>query len=415
MPGYGAGGSAGVMSKAISWTTKSVKLGDLKEWDKNPVQISKRDAAELAKSLAKFDHVLPYVAAAPLNGHGLPLLDGHQRKMVELQLNKVSPSTLVDVRIPSRKLSDKERQELVVRLRKNTGEFDFDKLANFFEVNDLLDWGFTEKELQLGGFELEDESRDAEPQVDRATELLKKWKVKTGDLWQIGEHRLICGDCTDAAVVARVMDGERARMLFTDAPYNTGDTWSGLQEYRGHKQVENDNREDWQEWASGCFVLWLEHALDKDLAGYWWFGQRESPRELLEHAGMKIRGHIVWVKEHYNVGRADYHSQYEECQYFSCGERHYSGARNQSDVRTANRVEEERLHPTQKPVSLFQGLIEQHDIDLVFEPFSGSGTTLVACQNLSRRCRAIEISPAYVAVALERMHDAFGITGVKVK
>lgn len=186
MRGYGAGGSAGVMSKAITWTTKSVKLGDLKEWDKNPVQISKRDAAELAKSLAKFDHVLPYVAAAPLNGHGLPLLDGHQRKMVELQLNKVSPSALVDVRIPSRKLSDKERQELVVRLRKNTGEFDFDKLANFFEVNDLLEWGFTEKELQLGGFELEDESRDAEPQVDRAAELLEKWKVRTGDLFGLG-------------------------------------------------------------------------------------------------------------------------------------------------------------------------------------------------------------------------------------
>lgn len=137
--------------KSLTWTTKSVKLGDLKEWDRNPVQISKRDAAELAKSLSKFDHVLPYVAAAPKNGHGLPLLDGHQRKMVELQLNKVSPSTLVDVRIPSRKLSDKERQELVVRLRKNTGEFDFDKLANFFEVDDLLDWGFTESELQIDG------------------------------------------------------------------------------------------------------------------------------------------------------------------------------------------------------------------------------------------------------------------------
>jgi hypothetical protein len=131
-----------------------VKLGDLEEWDKNPVQISERDAKALAKSLSKFDHVLPYVAAAPKNGGVLPLLDGHQRKMVELQLNKVSPDTLVDVRVPSRKLTEKERQEIAIRLRKNTGEFDFDKLANFFEVHDLLDWGFSEKDLEIGGLQV---------------------------------------------------------------------------------------------------------------------------------------------------------------------------------------------------------------------------------------------------------------------
>src|SRR5215204_330157 len=112
---------------ALTWTTIKYRLGDLLEYDKNPVQISERDAKELARSLDKFEHVLPYVAAAPKNGaKGLPLLDGHQRKMVELSLRKVSPNTLVDVRVPSRKLSDKEKQELVIRLRKNTGEFDFD-------------------------------------------------------------------------------------------------------------------------------------------------------------------------------------------------------------------------------------------------------------------------------------------------
>src|SRR3990167_2862429 len=140
-------------SRKLIWSTKRVKLGDLIEWDKNPVKISKRDALELARSIDKFDHVIPYVAAAPPNGKkGLPLLDGHQRKMVELQINKISPDTLVDVRIPSRKLTEKERQEIVIRLRKNVGSFDFDKLANFFEVDDLLEWGFDEEELQLKEF-----------------------------------------------------------------------------------------------------------------------------------------------------------------------------------------------------------------------------------------------------------------------
>jgi hypothetical protein len=135
----------------LSWSTVKVKLGDLKEWDKNPVKISERDARELAKSIDKYDHVLPYVAAAPVNGKkGLPLLDGHQRKRVELTLRKgVSAETVVDVRVPSRPLSEKERAEIAVRLRKNTGEFDFDKLTSYFEVADLVDWGFDENELQV--------------------------------------------------------------------------------------------------------------------------------------------------------------------------------------------------------------------------------------------------------------------------
>jgi hypothetical protein len=230
------------MSKGLTWTTKRVKLSDLLEWDRNPVQISERDAKELAKSLSKFDHVLPYVAAAPPNGKkGLPLLDGHQRKMVEIQLNKVPASTLVDVRIPSRPLTPKEREEIVIRLRKNTGQFDFDKLANFFEVDDLLEWGFTEKELTGAGFEFGDDSKDAEPAVDRAAELLERWGVKPGDLWQIGEHRLICGDCTDAAVVARVMGGEKAGAVVTDSPYGIN-----------REGIENDDPEGLRELFDGC-------------------------------------------------------------------------------------------------------------------------------------------------------------------
>lgn len=210
------------MSKTpLTWETKRARLKDLVEWELNPVQLTEKDAKHLAKSLDKFEHVLPYVAAEPYPGKNqrVPLLDGHQRKFVEININGVSPDTLVDVRFPSRKLTERERKEIVVRLRKNTGQFDFDKLANNFDVPDLLEWGFTEKELQLGGFDMTQETKDAEPQIDRAAELLKKWKVKTGDLWQIGEHRLICGDCTDAAVVARVMGSDLVQMVFTSPPY----------------------------------------------------------------------------------------------------------------------------------------------------------------------------------------------------
>jgi ParB family transcriptional regulator, chromosome partitioning protein len=143
-----------MMANKLIWTTIRVPLGNLIEWDKNPATISEKDAKQLARSLDKFDHVLPYVAAAPKNGHKeLPLLDGHQRKMVELSLRKVDPKTLVDVRVPSRPLKDKERAELSIRLRRNVGQWDGDALLNWFESDDLLDWGMSEDELKGIGFQ----------------------------------------------------------------------------------------------------------------------------------------------------------------------------------------------------------------------------------------------------------------------
>jgi hypothetical protein len=139
----------------LEWKLIKYKLGDLHEWEKNPVSINEREAKELAKSLKKFNQDLPYVAAAPPNGKaGLPLLDGHQRKMVDVQLNGKPLNSLVPVLVPNRALSEKEKQEWVIRHRKNTGEFDFDKLANYFDVPDLLEWGFREYELQIGGFDV---------------------------------------------------------------------------------------------------------------------------------------------------------------------------------------------------------------------------------------------------------------------
>ena len=391
--------------KSLTWTTARVKLGDLKEWDKNPVQISERDAKELAKSLSKFDHVLPYIAAAPKNGHGLPLLDGHQRKQVEIALNKVSPNTLVDVRIPSRKLTERERKEIVIRLRKNTGEFDFDKLANFFDVPDLLEWGFTEKELQLGGFEFEDTTQDAEPQIDRAAELLKVWKVKTGDLWQIGEHRLVCGDCTDAAIVARVMGGEKAAVCLTDPPYGLG---AGKESGKNNYNEYKDTRENLEALVS----KWLPIA-------------REISNVVVFSPGVTnawIYPEVNWVMCWFYGGGQLRSSWGFNCwQPFLCYGKDPSlasgnGARPDAvDMNTPSNADD-LDHPCPKPLKLWNWLIERLSFsigDLFYDPFVGSGTTLVACQNLNRRGRAIEISPAYCSVTLQRMSDAF--PGIEIK
>lgn len=125
----------------ITWTTEKRKLGDLQEWDKNPRQLSKHDANELGKSIGKFNLADPLIINTDNQ-----IVGGHQRKRVMLD-NGYSPDSLIDVRVPSRELTDEEAAELNVRLNRNAGEWDFDILANEFELNDLLEWGFTEADL----------------------------------------------------------------------------------------------------------------------------------------------------------------------------------------------------------------------------------------------------------------------------
>jgi hypothetical protein len=135
------------MPKPIEWTTVKVKLSALQEWEKNPVKISDQDAQQLAISMAKYRGVLPYVAAGPVVKGEYPLLDGHQRKKVEIEINKIDPDSIVDVRVPSRRLTEAERAEIVIRLRKNTGIFDDALLLEHFKDFPLLEWGFTDLEF----------------------------------------------------------------------------------------------------------------------------------------------------------------------------------------------------------------------------------------------------------------------------
>jgi len=413
----------------IKWTTKRVKLKDLIEWEKNPVKISKSDARELSKSINKFDHVIPYVAAAPANGaKRLPLLDGHQRLMVELQINKVSPGTLVDVRIPSRKLTEKEREEVVIRLRKNTGEWDFDKLADNFEIPDLLDWGFSEKELLGAGLDMGDENADAEPQTDRVAELLKKWKVRKGDLFAIGQHRLLCGDSTCEQDIQKLMRQEKATLLFTDPPYGVsiGAKNRMLNSFqpsgRNLTDIESDQdseKEDLGAMLLSAFTL-IKNYLADDCSVFVCSPQGGSlglMMMMMMNAGLEIRHVLNWVKNSptFSLGRLDYEYQHEPI-LFTWVKTHKRYKRGfTTSTWNVNKPLHSPDHPTIKPVELPMNAMLNHtdEGDIVVDNFCGSGTTLVACQNLNRKGRGLEISESYCAVILQRMTDAF--PGIKIE
>jgi DNA modification methylase len=261
-------------------------------------------------------------------------------------------------------------------------------------------------------------TKDAEPQTDRAAELLEKWQVKTGDLWQIGDHRLICGDCTDPAVVARVMGGEKAECMWTDPPYGV--------EYVGKTKdaltIENDGAEDLPGLLTAAFMT-AGTVLIGGAPFYVAHPAGALQRIFLNvvgDIGWKIHEQLVWVKDSMVLGHADYHYKHEPILYgWTPGAgrpgrgdhegTHWYGDNSQTSVFCFDRPKRSAEHPTMKPPELVEAMLRNstQNGDTVYEPFSGSGTTLVACENLSRRCRAVEISPAYVAVALERMSTAF--------
>jgi len=231
----------------------------------------------------------------------------------------------------------------------------------------------------------EEPAADPGAQIDRAAELQEKWGVKISDLWEIGEHRLVCGDCTDALLVEAVMRGERADAVVTDPPYGIGlDTdytrfTSGFDVQRTtHAPVIGDDRPfDPRPFLDyDTVVLWGANFYAQHLpVGSWliWDKRFKNGEAFLSDA------ELAWMKGGYGVYIFSLTSQ-------GC-------------------VRPERVqHPTQKPVELISWCIERCKAKLVvYDPFLGSGTTMVACQQLGRKCRGIELHPPYCAVTLERL------------
>ena len=376
------------MTAKITWTNETRKLSELKPWTRNPRQIDKASAERLADSFASFGQV-ETIAIGPDN----ELYNGHQR--LNVLRDKHGADFEVEVRVSSRALTEKEREKLTVYLHKGaTGEFDFDALANEFELDDLLDWGFDKVELDLDLW-AEDAPEDVEPQIDKAEELRVKWGVETGQLWQLGEHRLVCGDCTDKAVVDKVMQGEVAGAVVTDSPYGIN-----------REGVENDDPEGLRKLFDGCLaVMPIENAVVINF---------QSPRlfpvwlDALRDAGQKFE-RALWWRE---IGNAKpwrgFRMQGECILVSSVGSPTWDETRSDPDT-FDDRNPRRDGHPTQKPTDVIEALTG-HTTGIVYDPFLGSGTTLIACERLGRKCRAVEISPAYCAVAIQRWVDVTGGT-----
>ncbi len=262
---------------------------------------------------------------------------------------------------------------------------------------------------------------DAEPQVDRAEELRVKWGVEPGQLWALGEHRLICGDCTDAATVARVMGGEKADMVFTSPPYNRGTTTGGGFNAGGLSQqlidsysdyADDRTVKDYRDWQSSLLLSWWKLLADNGAIFYnhrprVQNGIYETPLEW--NPGLPIRQIVIWHSgAGINFAPTHYRVSHEWIVIYAIPAFRLS-SKGDSGIGDVWQFGATRIdgHPAPFTVDLPITALKTTTCAIVFDPFSGSGTTLIACQNLARRCRAIEISPAYCAVTLQRFTDAF--------
>jgi DNA modification methylase len=226
---------------------------------------------------------------------------------------------------------------------------------------------------------------------------------RAGDVWRLGRHRLACGDCTNPAVVEAVLAGVRPHLMVTDPPYGVAydPAWrnrAGVSTTKRTGAVENDHRADWREaWA-----------LFPGEVAYVWHGALHATTvaESLVASGFEIRAQIIWAKERLVLGRGHYHWQHEPCWYAMRGQGHWQGDRRQTTLWSIPSRDQDAatVHGTQKPVECMRRPIRNNSApgQAVYEPFSGSGTTLIAAETTGRACHAIELSPAYVDVAVLR-------------
>jgi DNA modification methylase len=398
-------------------------IDDLHPDPANPRRIADAELDALTRSMATFGAVQPILVRRE---DGV-VIGGHQRLVAARRLGW---TTVPVIRLD---MTADEAHLLNLALNRISGDWDERLLARLLE--DLRDT--PDVDLSLSGFG-EDEVADllrrmaAAEKADRAEDFdveaaveqaRAEPKSRRGDLWLLGEHRVLCGDATDRADVERLLDGSRPALLVTDPPYGVGydPGWRnevadgrGVVRSRRLGKVTNDDRADWTEaWQlAPCSVAYV------------WHGglHAGTVAESLARAGFEVRSQLIWVKPKMVFGRGAYHWRHEPCWYAvrEGASADWAGDRSQTTVweidhlafrSTATTDDPWTEHATQKPLEAMARPIRNHAGD-VYDPFAGSGTTLIATDKLGRRSWSMELDPVYVDVIVARWEAFTGGTAV---
>lgn len=392
-------------------------IGKVKLNEGNPRFIKDDAFKRLVKSLANCPDLFK---ARPLicsdRTGKLVVLGGNMRLRAAKELKYKEVPVIV-----MRGLTEEQEQEITIKDNGSFGEWDFEILSNEWSHLPLAEWGVDVPEILID--QGADEPRDAEPQIDRAEELNKKWQVKMGDLWAIGEHRLLCGDSTKTEDVARVMDGEKATLVFTDPPYGVsiGKKNVMLNTFqKAGRCLTNLDMDDMPPAELGEMLLKAFRVCKTFMAddcSVFVCSPQKGGLEMMmmmmmQDAGLEVRHILNWIKNSptFSMGRLDYDYQHEPI-LFTWNKTHKrnKAGQFQTTLWAVDKPRANKEHPTMKPIELPTCAILNHtdENDIAVDIFGGSGTTMVAAQNTNRKCRMIELSPNYCAVILDRMATAF--------
>jgi DNA modification methylase len=382
---------------------------------RNAKRHSDTQVAQIAASIREFGWGAPILVDGQNN-----VIAGHGRLLAARKLGM----TEVPV-VPMDHLTDTQRRALI--LADNTiGEnaaWDEDLLG--LELAELNAAGFN---LALAGFTPEEwdaliagdeASKEGLTDENEAPEVETEPVSRPGDLWLLGEHKLLCGDATQAEPYRTLLGEELADMVFTDPPYNVNYANTAKDKLRGtNRPILNDNLGE----AFEAFLTAACQNLLEVTKGAVYIAMSSSELDTLQSAFRAAGGRwstfIIWAKNTFTLGRSDYQRQYEPILYgWRDGADHFwCGARDQGDVWQIKKPAKNDLHPTMKPVELVERAVRNSSKtrDIVLDPFGGSGSTLIACEKAGRRARLIELDPKYVDVIVKRWQNWSGLQAIRV-
>ncbi len=366
---------------------------------------------KLKRSIETFGYVEPVIWNKK-TGH---IVGGHQRfKILKEQGAAEVDCVVVD-------MDEAEEKALNVALNKVSGDWDMPKLAELLEdldksMFDVSLTGFDAAEIEdlfskVHDKDVNDDGFDA----DKALEDIKNPISKSGDIWLLGKHRLICGDSTKLSDVEKLMDGKKANLCVTDPPYNVN--YSAGKE--NERVIKNDHMEDskFYDFLLAAYKNVIA-VLDDGAGAYIFHADTEGLnfRKAFKDAGFHLANVCIWVKQSLVLGRSDYQWQHEPVLYGwkPTGKHRWYADRKQTTVWNFDRPTKSPDHPTMKPVPLMAYPIQNSSMTncIIYEPFAGSGSTLIACEQTGRTCYAVELDEKYCDVIVKRYIETAGEEGV---
>lgn len=422
--------------ETITWSHTTRLVSDLTKNGYNPRRISEKEKRDLQDSIKEFGRVAPIILNTGSREN--IIIGGEQRIHIYADLGYAE----IECMIPSRELTLDEEKKLNLRLNHNTGSWD-EELLKDFDMDMLLDVGFGDEELQniFDDVELDEDDFNVEKAIKETTEPI----VKAGEIWELGQHRLLVGDSTNLELVQKMMDGDTADIIWQDFPYNIGLDYAkgtgGNASYQGSFSKKDDSKteSDYLDFLNRSTDVTKAIARDDCHYFYWsdpsniWMMQTLYTRHDITN-----RRVCLWIKNNQNpTYKIGFNRLYEPVTYGTTGKPYLNNQMNgvneilNQEITTGNQVHDELidmidiwiekrddvnsyLHPTQKPVALNEKPFKRCSAPghIIFSGFAGSGSDLIACETLNRKWRGVEQDLVFATVIIKRW-EAF--TGRKAQ